>query len=382
MPATMIVDLLEQCAEQLDARIEPRLHAIIESASRDRENPMPLYELATLCRRHGQTNLWRAAIDSAFGLPHDSYQQIYYRGRAKLLLGDWSGWRDLESRIYDPGAGYLASRPVRVLRFNVRAWDGRESIGDKSLYVIADGGFGDCLQMSRYIPTLADRVGRLVLCVRPELASLMRQAYGDRLTLTLRTVEDTKTYDRYAWMMSWPALIGDPPPFALLPGVKRNPRPAPAERRADIGICWAGDPDWADDAARSLSLQLMAPLLGREDVRWFSLQTGPAGAITDDARITPPASPLYSFSQTAALIARLDAVITVDTAVAHLAGALGVPTWLLLPADADPRWGIGPTTPWYPSVRLVRQRAVGEWTDVLATVEAELETWAWQTTTV
>jgi hypothetical protein len=379
----MIGDLIEQCARRLEERVEPRLLTAMESVSRRGENPLPLYELATLCRRHGHTDLWRALLDCAVALPHDSYQQIYHRGRAKLLLDDWSGWHDLESRIYDPSASYLASRAVRVLRFNVRAWDGRENIQDKSLYVIADGGFGDCLQMTRYIPTLADRAGHLVLCVRPELADLIRQAYGDRVTLTLRGVEDNKLYDRYAWMMSLPALIGGPPPFTTFPGVTPSRRPTTPEPRAEIGICWTGDINWTGDAERSLPLDSLSPLLARADMRWFSLQTGAAAeTIKGDARISSPAAPLYSFVQTAALAARLDAIVTVDTAIAHLAGALGVPTWVLLSADADPRWGTGSTTHWYPYLRLVRQRAVGDWTDALAEVERELETCVRQATPV
>lgn len=377
-----IVDLLEQCAQRLDPHVEPKLPAVIEALSRDGANPVPLYDLATLCRRQGHADLWRAALDRALALPHDSHQQIYCRGRAKLLLDDWSGWSDLESRIYDPAAGYLGSRPVRMLRFNTRAWDGREDITDKSLYMIADGGFADCLQMIRYVPTIADRVGRVVLCVRPELAGLVRQSYGDRVSLTLRSVEDKTSYDRYAWMLSLPALIGTLPPFAPLPGVRPGQRLAPPDQRIDIGICWSGDLDTSDDE-RSLSLEQLAPLLARDDVRWFSVQMGSAAtAIKGEARIVAPPTPLYAFAQAASLIARLDAVVTIDGAIAHLAGALGVPTLILLSADADPRWGSDTTTRWYPSVRLARQRVVGDWTGALAMVETEIETCARQAATV
>jgi hypothetical protein len=379
----MIGDLLAQCAQHLDADAEPRLPALIESVASRGQSPIPLYDLASVCRRQGHMDLWRAALDSAFARPHESYEQIYHRGRARLLLDDWSGWQDLEVRIYDPRAGYLSSRAVRVLRYNIRAWDGRENIKDKSLYVVADGGFGDCLQFSRYIPILAERAARLVLCVRPEVASLVRQAYGDRVTLTLQGVEDTKTYDRYAWMMSLPALIGDLPPFAPLPVAGRRQKIASPESRIAVGVCWAGDPEWSGDVDRSLSVNLLSSLIDREDIRWVNLQTGSAReAISTDARVIAPAKPLYSFAQSASILWSLDAVVTVDTATAHLAGALGVPTWVLLSADADPRWGTGATTRWYPSVRLVRQRVAGDWADVLAAVEAELETCAQHAATV
>jgi hypothetical protein len=237
--------------------------------------------------------------------------------------------------------------------------------------------------MLRYVPILITRAGRLVLCVRPELAGIIRQAYGSRVTLTLQGIEDATTYDRYAWMMSLPALIGELPVFTPLASVKTRQRSASSEPRADIGVCWSGDPAWVDDGERSLRIDLLSPLLVREDRRWFSLQTGPAAnTITEGVPIIRPVSPLLAFAQTAALIARLDAVLTVDTAVAHLAGAMGVPTWVLLTADADPRWGIGGTTSWYPSMRLIRQRAVGDWTDALLAVEAELETCARQVAAV
>lgn len=336
---------------------------LIAAATRKRENPLPFYGLATLCRRQGQMELWRGIISHALTLPHHSYQQTHQRGQAKLLLDDWSGWQDLESRIYDPAAGYLASRAVRLLRFNTRAWDGREDLDGKTLYVIADGGFGDCLQMLRYVPTLSARARRLVLCVRPELASLVRQAYGQTVALTLRGVEDVTPYDRYAWMLSLPALIGDLPPFSPLPGIERDDGD-------DMGVCWSGDRDWTGDRERSISPDLLAPLFEREEFQWYSLQ---AGGIAAPPRVRPTPTPLYSFAQTAQWIAKSSAVVTVDTAVAHLAGAIGVPTWVLLSADADPRWGLESTTRWYPTVRLIRQRTIGDWATVLTALTAEIE---------
>jgi hypothetical protein len=374
----VIADLLRTCVDQLRSDGEIRVPDVVAAASRSTDNPLPLYTLATLCQRQGRMDLSRRLLDRALALPHHSYQQIYRRGQAKLLLDDWSGWKDLESRIHDPASGYLASRTIRLLRFNTRAWDGQENIEDKSLYVIADGGFSDCLQMLRYIPIVSARARQLVLCVPPELASLVRQAYGDRLSLTLRGVADATSYDRYAWMMSLPALIGELPPFARLPGIKRDEHPS-----STIGICWSGDLNWPGNSERSISLDLLARLFEREELHWYSLQTGAAAAeIGTQSRVRPTPTPLYSFAQTAQWIAKLGAVVTVDTAVAHLAGAMGVPTWVLLSADADPRWGLGATTPWYPTARLIRQRVVGDWADVQTVLSAELEARAWQVETV
>jgi hypothetical protein len=332
---------------------------------RDTDNPLPLYELAVRSRRQGRMDVWHRLVGKALSLPHHSYQQLHRRGQAKLLLGDWSGWRDLESRIHDPAASYLTSRAVRLLRFNTRAWDGHEPIEDKTLYVIADGGFSDCLQMLRYVPLISTRADRVILCVRPELANLIRRAYGDRVTLTLRGVEDATSYDRYAWMMSLPALMGELPPFSPLPGVIRDEDPVDG-----VGVCWSGDSEWIGNTERSISQDLLASLFERDGLRWQSLQHGAT------------VRPLPGFAQTAQWIAKLRAVVTVDTAVAHLAGAMGVPTWVLLSADADPRWGLESTTPWYPTVHLIRQRVAGDWTDALTALTAVLESRPWRTATV
>jgi len=374
----VIADLLRACADQLVDEGERRVSALAASATREGENPLPLYSLATLCRRQGRLDLWRRLVDRALTLPHHSYQQIYQRGQAKLLRDDWSGWHDLESRIHDPASGYLSSRTVRLLRFNTRPWDGQENIADKTLYVVADGGFSDCLQMMRYIPGVSARARRLVLCVRPELASLIRQAYGDSVALTLRGVEDKTSYDRYAWMMSLPALMGELPPFVCLAGVKRDEGTAD-----DIGVCWSGDPDWPGNAERSVSLDVLASLLEREAFRWYSLQAGVAAShIAPSFRIPSAPTPMHSFAHTAQRIAKLSAVVTVDTAVAHLAGAMGIPTWVLLSADADPRWGLEAATQWYPTVRLIRQRTIGDWTDVQTALTDELEARPWRVATV
>jgi hypothetical protein len=372
----VIADLLGACVDRLTDHGEMSEAAIVTNVTQNTENPLPFYSLATLCRRRGHLDLWRPLIDYALTLPHHSYQQLYWRGQAKLLLDDWSGWRDLESRIHNPAAGYLASRTVRLLRFNTRAWDGQENIEDKTLYVVADGGFSDCLQMLRYVPLIAARAHRLVLCVRPELASLVRQVFGDNVTLTLRGVEDTTSYDRYAWMMSLPALIRALPPLLPLPGVKRDERDI-------IGICWSGDPEWVGNSERSIPVDALAPLLDHEGFPWCSLQTGAsATALGTHVRIRSASIPLYSFAQTAQRIATLSAVVTVDTAVAHLAGMIRVPTWILLSADADSRWGLNGTTQWYPTVRLLRQRVVGDWSDVRTALAAELEAYPWRVATV
>jgi hypothetical protein len=140
-----------------------------------------------------------------------------------------------------------------------------------------------------------------------------------------------------------------------------------------IGVAWAGAAHHLNDRRRSLPLAVLAPLFSTPGITWFSLQKGPPEQQVADvaaARSLIRLDPQSDFSHTAALIDALDAVISVDTSVAHLAGALGNRLYLLLPFAPDWRWGItGDSTPWYPTARLLRQRAIGDWSDVVGRLQ-------------
>jgi hypothetical protein len=344
---------------------------------------MALYHLAKTCRGQGHMDLWRLAVQHALRMPHHSYQEIYQRGNVKLLLSDWSGWIDREARIHDPVVNYLESRELREIRFNIRAWDGQENIDDQSLLLVSEGTLGDCLQMLRYIPAVAAQCGKLTLMVQPEVAPLVRRAYGRQISVILPGTLGLG-YDRYAWLTSLPALIDKPPAFTRLPGVESTrPSEAVGGLPLDVGICWASDPDCLDQDSRSVPPQLLASLFAREDLRWWSLQTGVGAAdLSANDRVRPPAAPLYTFAQMAQMIARLDAVVTVDAAVAHLSGLLEIPTYVLLCADADARWALDQTTEWYPTMRFTRQDRTDCWDDALAVLHQQLETYTRQIATV
>lgn len=317
------------------------------------DDPLPYYHFAEMCRWYGHLDLWREAVEIALGLSHQSPEQLVERAHAKLLLGDWSGWRDRESRFFLGGATFpYALRSIR------ERWDGGEDIVDRSLLVVSDGGFGDCIQMLRFLPWIEQLARSVTLALQPELVALVNANFPEIRTIA---IQDTviESYDRYASVLSLPAMVGALPPFQAL----RAPSPA---RHAGVGLCWAGSPLTQMELRQPLSLDAFAPLLDRGDARWYSLQIGPrAGELASYPTITAPPRPLTTFAETANLIAGLDAVVTVDTAVAHLAGSLGVPTLLLLHVVADPRWGSADTTPWYPSMRLIRQRRPGDWSSVI-----------------
>jgi len=143
-------------------------------------------------------------------------------------------------------------------------------------------------------------------------------------------------------------------------------------------LCWAGNPDHPDNRQRSCPIEAFEPLLGRTGIEWKSLQFGPAaadatGRIDDDPAWT---ACLDGFASTAAALQALDLVITVDTATAHLAGALGRPVWLMLKYAPDWRWMTGrDDSPWYPTMRLFRQSAAGDWAAVIAQIDTALDSW-------
>jgi hypothetical protein len=346
-------DLIRHCRRQLDRSIAAEVDAHAHWIEGQSTDPLPYYHFAEMCRWYGHLDLWREAVDIALGLSHYAPEQLIERAHAKLLLGDWSGWRDRESRFFLGGTGL----PYQLRSIRER-WDGREDIVGKSLLIVSDGGFGDCMQMLRFLPWITRTARRVTLAVQPELVELATYNFPDT---SICATQDAiaGSYDRYVSVLSLPAMAGALPPFETL----RAPSPT---RRPGVGLCWAGSPLTQMELRQPLSLDAFSPLLARGDVSWYSLQIGPrAEEVVSYPTVTVPPEPLSTFAETANLIAGLDAVVTVDTSVAHLAGSLGVPTFLLLHVVADPRWGLADATPWYPSMCLIRQRRPGDWTGVI-----------------
>lgn len=329
-------------------------------------NPTPIYELAELSRRTGDSRLWYQGIEVALTMPHDSFEAIYERGRAKLTLGDWSGWYDIEARRHRPESHFRSKR-ARQLNWTHRRWrNALENIHDLTVLVLLEQGFGDAIQMLRFLPMVASRAKQVVASVRPELVSLVQYNFGDRVNVVFDNVELPLIFDRYVWSMSLPALLGALPNFSPLRAPQASGRIALGDRWC-VGVCWAGSPSYQKDGHRSMPVEYLEPLFKVENVQWFNLQVGDRAGEGDTYRqlIRPPTE-ICSFADTADFIANLDIVVSVDTAVCHLAGSLGVPTFLLLPTAGNWRWALSDTTPWYPSVRILRQRTAGDWTGVVA----------------
>jgi len=298
---------------------------------------------------------------------------------AFLLLAterDWAeGWAKLEWRW---------RLPDKVLP-DVKAplWKG-EPLHGRTILLHAEQGFGDSIMMLRYLPQVIARGGKIVLDVQPALRRLAQSVVGASIKV-VAAGEPVPVCEVQCPLMSLPGIFKTTPKTipATLPYVSIDPELQQAWRNRlsgtpgfKIGLVWAGSPLHKNDRRRSVAASRLLPLLDLPNFRWFSLQVG--AHANDFAHLAPSkiidlTPDLKDFAETAAAIANLDLVITVDTAVAHLAGAIGKTTWILLPAEADWRWqNSRGDCPWYPKARLFRQRSPGDWDGVVDQVRAAL----------
>lgn len=290
-------------------------------------------------------------------------------GLALLLKGDYAAaWPHHEHRPRD-----------WVGQFAIPRWKG-EPIAGQRILLHAEQGMGDTLQFVRYVPMVAARGGRVVLATVPALAPLF-----DGMPGVEELVTGTRPPGDLAWhcpLMSLPLAFGTT--RDTIPGPWPYLR-APADRLAPwrdrvggdgvvkVGLVWKGQPKLRRDRDRSLPAAKLAPLAGIAGVRYYALQKTADGSGFADLPAALGATDLADgfsdYAETAAALMALDLVVTVDTSVAHLAGALGRPVWLLISKVPDWRWGEqGSDSPWYPSVRLFRQTVAGVWDDVVADV--------------
>jgi tetratricopeptide (TPR) repeat protein len=297
---------------------------------------------------------------------------------ARLTLGDFSaGWRGYESR------GAVGNVAAKDRRFTAPLWLGEESLEGKSILLHAEQGFGDTIQFVRYAPLVAARGATIVLEVQTELLRLLSCIAGIE-TLAARNAPLPR-FDFHCPLLSLPLACATE--LATIPA--EIPYIAPAEdevalwrarlprRRPLIGLAWSGTRSHDNDLNRSMRLAMLAPLLDLPDVAFVSLQhevrEEDVAYLESRTNIVRVAPALRDFADTAAVVAALDAVISVDTAVAHLAGAMGKPLFLMLPFAADFRWlRERRDNPWYPSARLYRQPAFGDWNSVVGVLAREV----------
>ena len=287
---------------------------------------------------------------------------------ALLLNGDFSeGWEEYEWRLKIRAPSPPPSIPK---------WDGSPLDG-KLILLQAEQGFGDTIQFVRYAPMVASRGGRVVLQCQRQVQRLLQTCAGIEQVIAIG--EPMPPSDVHCPMLSLPHLfktdmksIPAEIPYIhavddLIPQWREKFEAMP--KRMRIGITWAGRPNSPGDHFRTINPAQLAPLLRNDRADFFSLQkSAPATGNWIDWT-----NEIHDFADSAALIANLDLVITVDTAIAHLAGAMGKTVWLMLPFVPDWRWLLGrDESPWYPTMRIFRQRSIGDWPGVIADVIAAL----------
>lgn len=266
-------------------------------------------------------------------------------------------------------------------------WTGGDSIAGRRLLLHGEQGLGDTLQFVRYVRLVAERGATVHVEVQPPLRDLLAASLPEAETV-LAHGEPLPEFDLHCPLASLPLAFGTELATvpARIPYLTVPDRAATrwrgcfgAERGLKVGLAWAGNPTHPNDFNRSLALAefgpVCAPLPG---ARFFSLKKEMSAAdetlLGQWTHVTNLARHLRDFSDTAALIEQLDLVITVDTSIAHLAGALGKPVWVMLPFSPDWRWLLGrEDSPWYPTARLFRQVNIGAWQPVLQGVRMELE---------
>lgn len=314
-----------------------------------------------------------ACLRKAISLQPNDADAHWNLSVALLLVGEWiEGWNEFEWRL---------RRRESLGRVYPKAlWAGQPLVG-KTLLLWSEQGFGDMIQFFRYVAEARRFGGRVIVDVQPQLVELLRsQNMADAV---LPAGEALPAFDYHAALMSVPRIVK-----TTMQTVPRNvpyirasgdrsaywAKRLAQDAKRKIGIAWAGRPEHPNDRRRSISPDLLRPLGAVENVTFVTVQPRPA-------QLAPPAGlpvldlgiELTDFSQTAALISQLDLLISVDTSVAHLAGAMGKPTWLLLPFSPDWRWLMHrDDTPWYSGMRLFRQKRLGDWVEVIERLVLEL----------
>jgi hypothetical protein len=256
-----------------------------------------------------------------------------------------------------------------------------DDLAGRTVLVHAEQGLGDTIQFVRYVPLLVARGSRVVfLCDAPSLERLLRHNLPEVQYVT--RVDALPPFDAYASLVSLPWIFGTTletiparVPYLEVPPDASGSFAELASGGLRVGLVWSGNPANFNDRNRSIALPLLLQYLpSLPTVRYYSLQKGPAAEQAASApHVIDLAPQITDFAAAAAAIAWLDLVISVDTSVAHLAGALGADVWTLLPEPSDFRWLIGRAdSPWYPTMRLFRQKRAGEWDDVLKRVTEAL----------
>ena len=372
------------------------------------DDPQLLFNLATALQWSSDFEQAVTFFEKAISLAPDHYRAHTNLGICLKTLGRFEAARNAQKRACeiapdDPDTNWNLALTELLMghfesgfkRYEFRRkmkgfttiggtwWDGEQST--ESIVVYAEQGLGDTIQFIRYLPLLRAKTPNVIFMCRAAMAPFLEQCLT--FDVDVAPLAPVAPSQKVAPLLSLPFLLRHTTPYSdNIPYFKPDENIADdwesildTDNRPKIGLCWQGNPGHRDDVNRSIPLEQLTPLLHNREVRFFSLQkhhglaqleTLPnrfkvidLGAVMDEQ---------VPFIDTAAVISKLDVVITVDTAIAHLSGALGCETWTLLPFVPDFRWGLAQRCPYYPRMRLFRQARRGDWTSVVDNIRDAL----------
>jgi hypothetical protein len=330
----------------------------------------------------GQLDDAIAAFQGAIRLKPDDGPSHYNLALALLTRGDFQqGWEELEWRWK------CKDFPSPRRNFAQGQWDGCP-LESRTLLLHTEQGLGDAIQFIRYLPMVRQRGARIIVECQAELQRLFQTIAGECPIVARGQV--LPAFDLHCPLLSLPRVYGTN--LSNIPNVVPYLSPDPAlvdawsqtlgsgDGRLRIGLAWAGKPEFKGDRTRSLNLQQLVPLAAARGVKFYSLQKGAAGQQAKNPplglELVDLGPRLNDLADTAAVMSLMDLIITTDTVVPHLAGALGRPVWTLLQRMPDWRWLLGrPDSPWYPTMRLFRQESLGDWDGVITQVVEALSWW-------
>ena len=334
------------------------------------------YNLATALWRCGSYPEAIVSVRRTLALDPSHAEAHWLLGQLLLLTGDFSaGWQEYEWRWE------VKRFSTRKQTFEQPQWDGSPLAG-KTLLIHMEQGRGDMIQFIRYAPLVAASGGRVVVCAVQELVSLLATVEG--VSLAVDREGALPAFDVHIPALSLPRVFGTTVETIPRQAPYLRPDPAkvaqwqrllPTDAVFRVGLVWAGQDK--PDPSRSIPLREFLPLWSCPHVEMYSLQIGKGteeiSALPAECGIIDHTGRIVDFADTAALMANLDLIVSIDTAVAHLAAALGMPVWTLLPFVPDWRWLLERSdTPWYPTMGLFRQRSPGEWGETVGRVRKEL----------
>jgi tetratricopeptide (TPR) repeat protein len=379
--------LMPDCAEpfcnrgnalQALARFEEALASYDAAIALKPDHAEAFYNRGNVLKELRRIDEALASYEMALALRPDYVDANWNEAYLRLLTGDFArGLARSEWRWNNPASGLERRTLAQPL------WLGGAPIDRKTILLHSDQGMGDAIFFCRYVPMLAARGARVIVEVEEPLRELMSGLAG--VSQCISKTEAAPDFDLHCPMSSLPlafetrlATIPAATPYLGVPerSAEWEAR-LPPHDRPRIGLAWSGNPRHSNDHNRSIALDAFSPLLDLP-AHFVSLQTDirpdDAATLRAHGRILDLGSALTNFAETAALIARLDLVISVDTSVAHLAGALGTPVWILVPFSPDWRWLLDrQDSPWYPTARLFRQGKTRQWQSVVGQVRDALD---------